>query len=347
MYHSITIGSRNTWDDWHLIPSSRPLVNPPPVEEKMVDIPGVDSSLDMTNVLTGRPRYGSRSGSWGFVVAPDYWDWTTAYETIMAYLHGKRFRCVLEDDPEWFYEGRFKVNQWKSDRNFSQIVIDYIVDAYKRSIISTTDPWLWDPFSFENGVIRFYEDIPVSSLMPETILVGGSERVVPTFIASDDMNVWYASKEIFDPMSDSCEDWKRINSSGAIVRTDDNSFGVSGYIPVEASKQYRIESCSPETVTVYSNWYTSGKSRISTVSGNGFKTSPSNAAYLRFTYYLDKKYDSSIKAYEVLSLSAGENKKDDIVIGPGKNIFLFTIPGTLEDPTPSGTVSVRYRVGEF
>ena len=29
MYHSITIGDKNTWDDWKIIPVSRPVVAPP------------------------------------------------------------------------------------------------------------------------------------------------------------------------------------------------------------------------------------------------------------------------------------------------------------------------------
>lgn len=28
MYHSITIGDKNTWDDWKMIPVSRPVVAP-------------------------------------------------------------------------------------------------------------------------------------------------------------------------------------------------------------------------------------------------------------------------------------------------------------------------------
>ena len=48
MYHSITIGDKNTWDDWHLIPATRPLFNPPTVKENMVNIPGGDGVLDLT-----------------------------------------------------------------------------------------------------------------------------------------------------------------------------------------------------------------------------------------------------------------------------------------------------------
>lgn len=60
MYHSITIGDKNTWDDWHLIPATRPLFNPPTVKENMVNIPGGDGVLDLTASLAGRPTYNNQ-----------------------------------------------------------------------------------------------------------------------------------------------------------------------------------------------------------------------------------------------------------------------------------------------
>ena len=68
MYHSITFGDKNTWDDWHLIPSTRPLVNPPSRKKNTVDIPGADGSLDLSNVVSGHPVYENRSGSFEFIV---------------------------------------------------------------------------------------------------------------------------------------------------------------------------------------------------------------------------------------------------------------------------------------
>ena len=60
--------------------------------------------------------------------------WGVLYSEIMAYLHGKRMRAVLEDDPGYYYEGRFAVNEWKSEANWSSIVIDYEVEPYKKSL---------------------------------------------------------------------------------------------------------------------------------------------------------------------------------------------------------------------
>ena len=83
MYHSITIGEKNTWDDWHLIPTSRPLFSAPKVKENIIDIPGADGSLDLTIALTGRPTYENRIGSWTFAVQNGFKDWTELYSEIM------------------------------------------------------------------------------------------------------------------------------------------------------------------------------------------------------------------------------------------------------------------------
>lgn len=164
MYHSITfrktVGSniitKNTWDDWHLIPASRPLVNPPSVKTSYVDIPGGDGALDLTESLSGRAMYGNRSGSWDFYVDNDHQDWTVLYSRIMEFLHGQTMEAVLEDDLAYYYEGRFSVNEWRSEKSYSRIIINYAVDPYKY-YMESGGRWLWDPFNFEDGSIQdFY-----------------------------------------------------------------------------------------------------------------------------------------------------------------------------------------------
>ena len=145
MYHSITIGGKNTWDDWRLVPASRPVFNPPAQKVKTLEIPGGDGVIDLSQSLTGYPVYQNRTGSIEFIVMNDFKPWHMAYSDIMDYLHGQKLRAVLEDDPEYFYEGRFTVNVWKSEKDWSRITIDYDVGPYKWSVLSSTDDWLWDP----------------------------------------------------------------------------------------------------------------------------------------------------------------------------------------------------------
>lgn len=130
MYHSITIGSKNTWDDWHLIPASRPVFVPPVVKTNSIDYINSDGSLDLTENLTDEPKYGNRSGSFSFIVENGHANWAVLYSEIMAYLHGKKYKARLEDDPDYYYEGRFAVSSWASGAQYSTITIAYDVAPF-------------------------------------------------------------------------------------------------------------------------------------------------------------------------------------------------------------------------
>jgi len=160
MYHSVIFGDKNTWDDWHLVPETRPVINPPEPKFSKVDIPSGDGDLDLTNALSPYTYYNNRTGSIDFIVVNDMYcqvdhekEWYMRYTEIMNYLHGKKMRMILEDDKQYFYEGRFSVNQWESDVHYSKITIDYDVTPYKWNLFSSLDDWLWDPFNFVTGVI--------------------------------------------------------------------------------------------------------------------------------------------------------------------------------------------------
>lgn len=134
MYHSITFGDKNTWDDWHLMPTTRPVVSPPTYKTNFIDIPGANGALNASDLLTGHPTFGSRTGSFEFAVVNEFRPWEVAYTDIMAYLHGKVMKMVLEDDPDYYYEGSFAVSNWNSDKDFSKITIAYTIDPFKHLV---------------------------------------------------------------------------------------------------------------------------------------------------------------------------------------------------------------------
>lgn len=162
VYHSITFGydkdnitsdgklvGSNTWDDWHLIPSSRPTVAQAQPITSMVEIPGrEDGPIDMSEYLTGSMQYGQRSGSFEFIVDNDHENWITLMERISSYIHGKKLYMTLEDDPNYYYEGRFTLNEWKSESWNSKVVINYVVGPYKYKLNRSAN-WLWDTFNLD------------------------------------------------------------------------------------------------------------------------------------------------------------------------------------------------------
>lgn len=192
MYHSIMFGDKNSWVDWYLIPSSRPVFNPPEPKYKFVDIPGADGQIDMSSVLTGDIAYNNRQGSLEFIVDNgqlseyDHKNWANLYSEIMDYLHGRLLKAVpVDDDPAFCYEGRFSVNQWTSDTNNSKITIDYNVNPYKLERFSSLEKWEWDSFNFETSIIREYKDLRVDGSL-KFMVIGRRMRVTPSFVVKSD-----------------------------------------------------------------------------------------------------------------------------------------------------------------
>lgn len=194
MYHSIIFGDKNTWADWYLIPSSRPVFNPPEPKTKYVEVPGANWHLDMSTALTGEMLYNGRTGTLEFIVDNgalsnyNHEAWFELYSSILEYLHGQLLRATLEDDPAYYYEGRFSVNEWKSDPHNSKIAIDYNVSPYKYEAFSSLEDWEWDTFNFESGIIREYKDLRVNGELT-FVIAGRRMRVTPSFVVqSDDGN---------------------------------------------------------------------------------------------------------------------------------------------------------------
>ena len=135
--HSVYFGSKNTWTDWFLIPSSRPVFNPPKQKTQYLDIPGASGSLDLSESLTPYPIFNDREGTMEFAVDNDHREWHALYSEIMDYLHGRTMQARLADDPNNYYEGRFSVNEWKSEPANSVISISYRVGPYKWATTET------------------------------------------------------------------------------------------------------------------------------------------------------------------------------------------------------------------
>lgn len=125
----------NTWTDWHLIPSSRPIVAQPAVTVKMVEIPGSDTPLDLTDYLAGKPQLGLRTGSFTFIIDNGHENVEEIRKKMVSKLHGKRLQMRLMDDPDYFYDGRFTVGNFESGETNTTVTIGYQLNPYKLTIL--------------------------------------------------------------------------------------------------------------------------------------------------------------------------------------------------------------------
>lgn len=182
MYHSVTFGSMNSFSDWHLVPDSRPVIIMPEIKAVTVDVPGSNGILDLSESLTGYPVYSNRSGSIKFHVLNDIEPWQKLYARVAQYLHGKQRTLVLEDDPEYYYQGRMGI-AWTSNNNgtWSDLEIKYDLEPYKYYYKTSVEE---DP--------EMYKDITVNNTTKVLDLSNeyniGSIPVVPEFVVSNISN---------------------------------------------------------------------------------------------------------------------------------------------------------------
>lgn len=186
-FYSVTFGTKNTWDEWALMPVKAGRIEfvTPNVKHESVEIAGADGELDLSEVLTGYPLYENRRGSLKFRFYDNGVPVRSRWDQLKNYLHGRSMTAIIEDDPSYYYEGRFMVGdiEWSKRGNWADTEISYDVQPYKSDITDSTEDWLWDPFNFDTGVVREYGN--VSILGEKTIEVIGSRKpIIPKFIVT-------------------------------------------------------------------------------------------------------------------------------------------------------------------
>lgn len=129
MMKGISFDEIHSYDDLNLVLSS---VNIPPAtpKENFIDIPGGDGSVDLTEAL-GEVKFNDRAGTFTFTVLPQD-DFEEKKRQVSNLLNGRRFnRIIVDKDPNFFWTGRCKVNDYASDKNIHQIVVGAVLAPYK------------------------------------------------------------------------------------------------------------------------------------------------------------------------------------------------------------------------
>lgn len=199
--NGVLFGSKHSFKDWGLLLKERPIVSPAPVKSSYVDVLGASGTLDLTE-LDGDVKYGDRNITCKFEVLDDRKDWHEIYSTIQDYLHGQRMKIVLDEDCAYYYEGRCAVDEWASSKVTSTIVIKAVVDPYKNELFSSLEPWKWDEFNFEKGIIRDYADIAVDGVY-NLLIDGTRKQVIPTFYTTGELEVEFDGKKYTLPLGES------------------------------------------------------------------------------------------------------------------------------------------------
>lgn len=133
MMHGVTFGNKHSFRTWNLLLKSRPVISPPVPKTKMIQVPGTNTVIDLTEALTGEVKYETRTIRCEFCVIGGRSKWSAVYSAILNEIHGKRMQIIMDDDPNYYYIGRVAVEEWESEKVTSTIVITAEVEPYKQS----------------------------------------------------------------------------------------------------------------------------------------------------------------------------------------------------------------------
>lgn len=186
MLDGVKFGNKHSYEDFGLILQKKDLSLPKPKTEK-VEVTGRNGAIDLTESLVDEVTFENRSITFTFVVLNGLLYWSKALSELTNYLHGRKMQIILDADKTFYYYGRCTVNEFKSDRRLATIVVECDCEPFKIEVNGAGMPWLWDTFSFVNGIIHLNE-VTVSGTTTVNLL-NRRKVVSPTFTCSAAMTV--------------------------------------------------------------------------------------------------------------------------------------------------------------
>ena len=175
----------HTLDDWGCALGNNNYIGDPEMETTYIEVPGRNGMIDASEAISGRRIYKKRALSFELGAVRARTSWDGVISALRNNVHGRVCRLTLDNDQNYFWKGRVYINGFDRFRELGTFKLEVpVADPYKYDVNSSADPWLWNPFNFETGVI--------TQQGAETIVGSGSISIphghmptCPTFMVSN------------------------------------------------------------------------------------------------------------------------------------------------------------------
>lgn len=191
---NILFNEHRSFDDWGL-KLLHVNISFPEIKGKEISLPGMDGTIDLSEVLSEDVNYENRVLQYTFDTTNSPAEWSLLVSKIANAIHGKRVKIVNEFDKSYYYDGRAAISEEKSNYYQSKLVITANVSPFKYEQEDGIKPWLWDSFSFVDGIIREYGGLLVDGSLTVTI-AGRRKRVIPVITCSAPMTLVYKNQSL-------------------------------------------------------------------------------------------------------------------------------------------------------
>lgn len=196
IFYSAKINGIHMLQEYGMALAEMHCVQPPEPKSNIVDIPGADGGIDLSEIAAGHVVYKSRIVTMKFGAGRKKQEWHHLYSEIQKQFNGKMVKVVFDDDRGYYYSGRAAVSDYSRVQSLGTLTITVNADPYKYEINDGSGPWLWDPFSFVDGIIRDYSNISITGSGSITV-VGRQKHAIPEVVCSEKMKLSCEGK-IFD-----------------------------------------------------------------------------------------------------------------------------------------------------
>lgn len=185
----VTINGKHTLKDWGLHWSDCEISEPQPIT-KYVSIPGRKTKLDATESLFDSVTYENRTITLQLWKFEGWREWMQSASKIQNHIAGQLAKITLDIEPDRYWMGRGTVTSEHEAVGYGlttyQIVFD--VEPFKYFSEEPTDEWLWDPFSFEKGIIQNLRNKEIYGTTTVKV-IAGEEPVVPVVTCTGQMTL--------------------------------------------------------------------------------------------------------------------------------------------------------------
>ena len=124
--NGVRFGSLHSFTEWGLILSGKE-IGSPEIKEHKVDIEGADGELDYTEAFGG-VKFGNRTLKFEFQKGDiNTHDFLVLLSDIHSSLFGVRTTVSIDDDSEWYYQGRCRISDFTQNGRIAKLSVE--VDA--------------------------------------------------------------------------------------------------------------------------------------------------------------------------------------------------------------------------
>ena len=179
-----TMQTYHTLEDWGLALGNNNYIGDPEMETTYIKVPGRNGLIDASEVVAGRRVYTKRALSFELGGINPRLNWDGIISGMRNEVNGRVCRLTIDNDTSYFWRGRVYIKGFDRFRDLGTLKLNVpVADPYKYDVLSSADPWLWNPFNFETGII-IQQDAKIITGSGSITIPHGHMPTCPQFVVS-------------------------------------------------------------------------------------------------------------------------------------------------------------------